>query len=349
VATTAWGTAAAATIGGTIALGAATLGIGAAAVGVYALAKHFFTVSKEVKAARQDVENFQQALHANATAQQVNQAAGRSWALTVITVRDAFVAAGRSAAEAEKLVAQMWNTDKPEAARQAILAINAVLSNQRIEQELLKEAIQEYGFSIEELGPKFQAQRLSEQAQRLVEHYAVLIESGIENGIVTERMSEKTNEYLATALRTNAEIPKSMEPLLASMLEQGLLTDENGEKLTDLSRLTWAETMTQGFDRVVGAVERLIQALTGIPNQIGIDVVGTYIPPNIPSVEAIDPGFSSGTRGRLGKWMGDFGAGTPTMLHGKEMVVTQSQIPQLFRDMAARRKSSRMTRLRRVP
>jgi hypothetical protein len=117
------------------------------------------------------------------------------------------------------------------------------------------------------------------------------------------------------------------------MLEQGLLTDENGEKLTDLSRLTWAETMTQGFDRVVGAVERLIQALTGIPNQIGIDVVGTYIPPNIPSVEAIDPGFSSGTRGRLGKWMGDFGAGTPTMLHGKEMVVTQSQIPQLFRDM----------------
>jgi TP901 family phage tail tape measure protein len=309
--------------------------IGAAAGAVVGLVRGLASVSEAVKQSRKEVEEFQQAIHKSATAQQVSQAAGRSWALTVITVRDAFLEAGRTAAEAERLVAQMWNTDKPEAARQAMLAINAVLANQRIEHELLEEAIREYGFTIEELGPKFQAQRLSEQAQRLVEHYAVLIESGIEQGVVTERMAEKTNAYLATALRTNAEIPKSMEPMLAKMLEQGLLTDENGEKLTDLSRLTWAETMTQGFDRVVGAVERLINALTGIPNQIGIDVVGNYIPPEIPGVDTADPGFATGTMGRLGKWLADFGAGTPTVLHGKEMVVPQAQIPALFGDMLA--------------
>jgi TP901 family phage tail tape measure protein len=297
------------------------------------LVRGLFGVSAEVKKARQEVDTFQQSLANTLTETQKASAGGVQWKMTVIAVRDAYLATGRSAAEAEAIVRQLWDTDRPDRARAAIEKINAVLGEQKLEQELLQEAIQEYGFSIEELGPKFQAQRLSEQAQRLVEHYAVLIESGVENGVVIDKMAEKTNDYLATALRTNAEIPKSMEPMLQAMLEQGLLTDENGEKLTDLGRITWAETMTQGFDRVVGAVERLINALSGIPTQIGIDVVGTYIPPDIPDVTAADPGFASGTMGRFGQWMGDFGKGTPTMLHGREMVVPQAQIPSLFADM----------------
>jgi TP901 family phage tail tape measure protein len=265
--------------------------IGAAAGAVVGLVRGLTSVSEAVKQSRKEVEEFQQAIHASATAQQVSQAAGQSWRLTVITVRDAFIAAGRSAEEAERLVAQMWNTDRPEAARQAMLAINAVLGNQRLEQEILNEAIQEYGFSIDELGPRMRAQRLSEQAQRLTEHWAVLAEAQFDVGTMAERMSEKTNEYLSAALTTGAEVPLAMRPMLEKMLEMGLLTDENGEKLTDLGRITWAETMTQGFDRVVGAVERLIASLSGIPSQIGIDVVGTYIPPEIPGHDSTGGGL----------------------------------------------------------
>jgi TP901 family phage tail tape measure protein len=315
---------------GVIGLVTAVWSIGSALVSVV---RGWFGVSAEVKKARAEVDTFQQSLTDTLTETQRASAGGVQWKMTVIAVRDAYLATGRSAAEAEAIVRQLWDTDRPDKARAAIEKINQVLGEQKLEQELLQEAIQEYGFSIEELGPKFQAQKLSEQAQRLVEHYAVLIESGVENGIVIDKMAEKTNDYLATALRTNAEIPKSMEPMLQAMVEQGLLTDENGEKLTDLGRITWAETMTQGFDRVVGAVERLIAALGGIPTEIGIDVVGTYIPPDIPDVTTADPGFASGTMGRLGQWMGDFGKGTPTMLHGREMVVPQGQIPALFSDM----------------
>lgn len=299
------------------------------------LVRGWFGVSEEVKKARQEVQSFQQTLRDALTPQQRVEAAGRDWAATVIAVRDAYVATGRSAAEAEAIVRQLWDTDHPDRARAAIEQINAVLGEVNTQQEILNRAVEEYGFTVDELGPKFRAQQLSEQAQRLVEDYAVLIEAGFENGNVIARMSDKTNEYLHTALATNAEIPRSMEPMLQAMLEQGLLTDQNGEKLTSLEGLTWAETMTQGFDRVVGAVERLIETLTGIPRNIDIDINGHYNPPdNLPDgTGGGDTGFASGTMGRFGSWVANFGAGFNTSLHGNEVVATVGQLPRLFGDM----------------
>src|SRR5690606_33738214 len=102
------------------ALGAATMGIGAAAVGIYMLAKHFTTVSKEVKQARVDIAEFQQELWKTATATQMNEAAGRDWAATVIVVRDAYSRMGKSAADAEADVLALWDDSHPERAREAM-------------------------------------------------------------------------------------------------------------------------------------------------------------------------------------------------------------------------------------
>ena len=41
-------------------------------------------------------------------------------------------------------------------------------------------------------------------------------------------------------------------------------------------------------------------------------------------------GFSKGTMGELGTLFGNFGSGTPAMLHGKEAVITESQMSNLF-------------------
>mgnify|MGYP001577507891 CR=1 FL=1 len=67
------------------------------------------------------------------------------------------------------------------------------------------------------------------------------------------------------------------------MVELGLLTDAAGNKLTDLGGLTFAETLSAGFDRVVEAINRLASALTGvgdsaqqafqrIPREVNVDV-----------------------------------------------------------------------------
>lgn len=99
-------------VAGTVALGAMTFGIGAAAVGVVALIKHWSGVSREEKEARAEVQRFEEAVWSSLSASQRAEAGGERWKMTVIGVRDAYLAAGLSAAEAEADVARLWASSK---------------------------------------------------------------------------------------------------------------------------------------------------------------------------------------------------------------------------------------------
>jgi hypothetical protein len=263
------------------------IGLGAGAI--IGFIRGITQISPAIKDARKDVEAFQQTLAATLTATQLQEAGGERWKMTIIAVRDALISIGRAGDEAMPLVAQLWDTDHPERARAAMEQIAKLIGDQQTEQQILNDAVREYGFTIEELGPKFRAQELSAQAQKLVEQYAVLTDSEIDVALVATKMADNTNEYLRVALRTNAEVPRSMEPMLKKMAEMGLLTDENGDKLTDLERIPWAQTMTQGFDRVVGAVERLIATigggLGGAVNRAGDAVEREFYDRIIPAIE----------------------------------------------------------------
>lgn len=116
-----------ATVAGTVALGAATLGIGAAVVGVALLIKHFTSVTKEVKEARKQMGEFREALHATLTVSQKLEAGNEEWKKDLIAIRDAYVATGRTAAQAEEITRKLWDTDHPENMRAAMEEINGVL------------------------------------------------------------------------------------------------------------------------------------------------------------------------------------------------------------------------------
>lgn len=172
--------------------------------------------------------------------------------------------------------------DYEKAISRAQAQINRLMDEQAADAERLTKAIEKYGFSFEQLGPALQQQRLHEQATELIEDWRVLVAAGIELTTVNERMADSINEYLRLAIRTGMEVPRAFEPILQQMIDQGLLLDENGEAITDLGQLQikWAETMTEGFDRVVAKLQELIDklqatgtAIADIPNTIPIDVV----------------------------------------------------------------------------
>jgi hypothetical protein len=48
------------------------------------------------------------------------------------------------------------------------------------------------------------------------------------------------------------------------MIDAGLLTDDTGEKLTDLSQLTFAEDLSAMFDQLILKLDDLIGAITGV-------------------------------------------------------------------------------------
>jgi TP901 family phage tail tape measure protein len=93
-----------------------------------------FGVSGAVKKAREEVKAFQKTIAESATEAERAEAALSGWAdrgaLDVIRVRNAYLATGRTAAEAEAIVRQLWDTDHPDRARAAIEQINTVLAEQ---------------------------------------------------------------------------------------------------------------------------------------------------------------------------------------------------------------------------
>src|SRR6185295_483155 len=113
-----------------------------------------------------------------------------------------------------------------DAATAAINKINAAFGDQKQDAADLTAAIQRYGFTIDELGPTMQKQNLDGQAKQLITDWTALERSGMNVVTVDQKMAASVWDYLQMAKKTGTEIPQAMKPVIQSMLDQGVLTDE---------------------------------------------------------------------------------------------------------------------------
>jgi hypothetical protein len=219
---------------------------------------------------KKDVAAFQDLLSKSLTKTQLLETGNVGWKNSVVAVRDAYLKAGKSAAEAEGVVKNLWDSKNPEKYKKAMEEIQNVMNDNAQDQQDLNDAISEYGFTVDQLGPKMRKQQLTEQAVKLENQYRLLVESGIDNNLVIEKMAGNMNNYINTSIKAGEAIPSEMKPIIQKMIEMGQLTDENGNKVTSLagSGITFSETMTQGFDRVVKALNKLVSTMGGVPDAL---------------------------------------------------------------------------------
>jgi hypothetical protein len=248
--------------------------------------------------ARTVVRGFEDQVSKLLTQQQRLEAGTDRWKQTLLAVQDAYLATGRTAEDALRDVGALYEAsrDNAEAATRAVQLLNEAFMEQEADTERLNAAIEKYGFTIEELGPTFRNQRLTEQAKELIEDWRVLVASGINVATVNERMAESLNDYLQTALKTGSEVPLAMRPILEAMVNQGSLLDANGNAITNLqdAGITFSETLTQGFDRVIAKLQVLIDTLQGAGHAIS-DLPAVNIP--VTFDEPTGGGFLSRFRG----------------------------------------------------
>jgi hypothetical protein len=247
--------------------------------------------------------------------------------------------------EAGVTLTAMLDAETPEQYKKAIDDLNAALQFQDDAMKTLDDTIQKWGIDIDKLGPAMDRQNLDKKAKELFQDWSVLHAAGIDQVEITQKMSAQVSKFVQDSIRMGVDIPAAMKPMLQNFIDMGDLVDENGQKITDISKIPFAETMSQGFDRVVAAVQKLIDAITrGLgtaidnipdPNVTGhvswnVDQVPNPSLPNrndfpMPPGELPEPapvpGFAGGTRGQFL----NFGAGTLAMLHGRERVMTEGE------------------------
>lgn len=254
----------------------ATAGIGAAIPFALKGIKALLTIggpSKKELEGRNTAREFEAQIAQMLTASQRAEAGGERWKMTVIGVRDAYIKTGYSAEEAQRSVERLWAAEKqgPEAVKAVQQEIAGVFAEWQQDQNDLNAAIEKYGFSIDELGPRFRQQKLDEQATLLMNEFRLLVGATDNVNLVIEKMSGNINEFINRARSTGAEVPESMRPVIEKMIQQGRLLDENGNKFENLEStgLTFSQSMTQGFDRIVKKFDELISKLTNdFPNAI---------------------------------------------------------------------------------
>lgn len=145
----------------------------------------------------------------------------------------------------------------------AMEEFNQKLQFQTEQMEFLDATVQKYGFSIEELGPKFAAQKLDEQAALLIKEFSALEAAQIDVNTISGKMSESINAYIANAMKAGVAVPESMRPILQHLVDMGLLTDQNGKLITDLetSGITFSQTMSEQFKELISTIKEMTDAI----------------------------------------------------------------------------------------
>lgn len=216
--------------------------------------------------------------------------------------------------------------------------IGQVLDEVDQKTQKLTAAMEEYGFTWEDLPVKARQSQMIELSDTLFEKTQLLKGAGIDYNEILKRQAADYAELIRTAVRTETEIPAALRPVIEDLTEMGLLVDENGNLMKELGEVKFAETLTQGFDRVVGKLDELIDRLThgvgGALDNLGrrsVTVPIHFAVDDIPNPGG-EPGYAHGTPG-LG--FVDFGRATPTWLHGREAVVPEGRTGDLAAQIAA--------------
>lgn len=240
-------------------------------------------------------------------------------------------------------------------ALQHLIAIGAVtpdvaaqfglLANQTsVDFEKMQSVAETYGVDLASLGTQFQSARLHQSAEQIINDFDVLTRGGADVGGVLLGMSDEISALVVDSLKFGTDIPANMQPWITELLRAGLLTDENGQKITDVSALKFGdpiktqwETITTALQAAADKLGEIAASIAGIPNQKVITIRAQYDDPGAPlgfgdprnreDWGSDIPRFATGTLGVTGSYFANFGSGTLAQLDRYEAVVTPQQAP----------------------
>jgi len=204
----------------------------------------------------------------------------------------------------------------------------------------VKEAAERYGLTLDQLGPKVSQLRITETATQIVKDFDLLMKAGADVAVVMDAMKGQVQKLVTEALTLGLALPESMRSLIQHMINAGLLTDEFGVKLTDVSRLTFAETLASKIDQLIQKLGELIDHMSkvgtaaeegfgrarGAAEALGKAIPRGVLPPAVPreSVEGA-PGAKV-ARGLEGAIPDEFGPFEPAARAALGGLVTMGRV-----------------------
>lgn len=213
--------------------------------------------------------------------------------------------------------------------------LDRLLKGPEVDWKKYEEAAGRYGIDPNALGQGFQQSKATATAQQMVDDVDLLLKGGATMGTILHGMREEISALVQDSLQFGTTLPENMKPWIDELARTGQLVDQNGEAITDLARLNFAESLETSFQRIANSIQALVDLLNGplqsafgsIPKNVGVnvDVTTPTDSTHIYDRGTETTGFAGGTIAH-GSWFRNFKGGTPTVLHGEEAVVRKDQV-----------------------
>jgi TP901 family phage tail tape measure protein len=174
----------------------------------------------------------------------------------------------------QDLVKKIFDAKTVEDFNGAVSEVMALLDMQTQAQEKLQGAIEEYGITTAELGPKWAQQQMDERALSLLEKWKLLEAAGVGVGTLLEKMGPDMAAFVQESITAGTAIPEAMRGVVEKLIESGQLLDENGEAYTSVedAGVTFATTMEEKFVSLLDKITQMVNALLGIPTEVNTNV-----------------------------------------------------------------------------
>lgn len=147
--------------------------------------------------------------------------------------------------------------------------LNAALKESEQRTQDTYAAMERWGLTITDLGPKFQQQDINKRLLSIMKDMELLTSAGAEFNTVAAKMGPEIGKLVQEAIEAGGTVPMELQPIIKKMIELGLLTDKNGDKFTELSQVPFAQNMNEQFGKLINKMDELISKFAAMTD--GID------------------------------------------------------------------------------
>jgi hypothetical protein len=144
----------------------------------------------------------------------------------------------------------------------------------------LQGVAEEYGINLAGLGDKFQSAKIRDGAQKIWDDFQLLIGAGADTNAVLDGMSDEISNLVNNSMKFKVDIPANFKPLIEQLMDSGKLLDENGDKITDLGKLKFSDTIQTSIEKLVDKLQEFLDtlleipdAMSRIPRRLDVDMV----------------------------------------------------------------------------
>lgn len=144
--------------------------------------------------------------------------------------------------------------------------LSALKDAGQIDFKALEQSADGYGVSLDSLGHKFNQDKLNDSAGKLGKFFEDAKKEGADLGGVLAGLQDEAQGAVTAALKNGLTLPTSLKEVAEYFFNTGQLVDENGQKLTDFTRLSFADTpLDKSTSAIVTAIDKLRELFEKMP------------------------------------------------------------------------------------